>query len=155
MDASSVKPKFDKKKWREKKYNNKVQVKHWEDKKKVILKSKLQRQLKKDPAKVVKSPHSSIPVSQPNENEMQQHPRLSRVKLAQAEFQKKQEEKRKFNEDRLKKKEGIAKALENYKKKKSENFRLLSKKTKKGQPVMKGRMQLLFEQVKKTVEGPR
>ncbi|KAF6211302.1 hypothetical protein GE061_014419 [Apolygus lucorum] len=155
MDATSVKPKFDKKKWREKKYNNKVQVKQWEEKKKIILKSKLQRQLKKDQVKVINSPHSSVPQSQLNQNSTTQHPRLSRVKLAQNEFLKKQEEKQKLNEERLKKKEGITKALDNYKKKKSENFRILSKKTKKGQPVMKGRMQLLFEQVKKTVGGSR
>jgi hypothetical protein len=38
-------------------------------------------------------------------------------------------------------------ALDNYKKKKTERFKMLSKKTRKGQPVMAGRMQLLLEKI--------
>jgi len=40
-------------------------------------------------------------------------------------------------------------ALEAYKKKKMEKFKVLSKKTRRGQPVMAGRMQLLLEKIQK------
>ncbi|BES94367.1 rRNA processing [Nesidiocoris tenuis] len=150
MDQQS-KPKFDKKKWREKKYDRKVQAKDREDKQKFILKQKLQRQLKKE------NP-SAYPLFNPDdlrsgaESSYQEKPRkLSQIKMAQLEYKKKQETKQKMREQRLKKKEEIAQALQNYRLKKLETNKVLNKKTKRGQPLMKGRMQLLFEKVKQTV----
>lgn len=42
--------------------------------------------------------------------------------------------------------------MEQYKKKKAEKFKKLSKKTKLGQPVMKERLHLLLEEIKEKVE---
>ena len=41
------------------------------------------------------------------------------------------------------------KAIEEYKRKKAEKFKEISKKTRKGQPVMAGRMKLLLDKIQK------
>lgn len=41
-------------------------------------------------------------------------------------------------------------ALRNYKEKKMRNFKVLSKKTRKGQPVMKGRIEMLLEKIQRS-----
>lgn len=55
-------------------------------------------------------------------------------------MQKKDEKKKRYLEKKA--------ALETYKNKKAERFKVLSKKNKKGQPVMAGRMEILYEKIK-------
>ena len=40
-------------------------------------------------------------------------------------------------------------ALKKYREKKTEHFKKLSQKTKKGQPLMKGRLEILLEKIQK------
>lgn len=61
------------------------------------------------------------------------------------------ENKKQKREEKLKKKKEIQEALERYKQRKAEVYKKLSKKTKKGQPLMKERLELMLEKVKKCV----
>ncbi|GBN50292.1 hypothetical protein AVEN_160191-1 [Araneus ventricosus] len=58
------------------------------------------------------------------------------------------EERKQIKEAKRKEKE---EALRKYAEKKRENFRKLSQKTKWGQPVMRGRMEILLERIQKSV----
>lgn len=69
---------------------------------------------------------------------------------AKREYQRKQEEKKKRIEEAIRVKAERAEALRNYKEKKMRNFKVLSKKTRKGQPVMKGRIEMLLEKIQRT-----
>ena len=72
-------------------------------------------------------------------------------KAAQLEIKRRKGERKQLLEENKKKKMEMEQAIANYKKKKAEKFKKLSKKTKYGQPVMKDRLQLLFEEIKKKV----
>lgn len=54
-------------------------------------------------------------------------------------------------EEIIRKKEERNKALKKYKEKKIHAFKALSKKTKKGQPVMKGRIEMLLEKIQESL----
>lgn len=70
---------------------------------------------------------------------------------AKKEFLKKKQEKQRKREEFLKVKQEREEALKKYKEKKIQNYKKLSQKTQKGQPVMKGRMELLLEKIQKSV----
>ena len=72
---------------------------------------------------------------------------IKQTKLEYERRQKKAEKAQKRDEQRaryLEKQE----AIKAYKKKKAERFKVLSKKTKRGQPIMAGRMEMLLEKIK-------
>lgn len=69
---------------------------------------------------------------------------------AKQEYQQKQEEKRKRGEDAVRIKAEREEALRNYREKKMRNFKVLSKKTRKGQPVMRGRIEMLLERIQQS-----
>ncbi|GFT64482.1 hypothetical protein NPIL_210081 [Nephila pilipes] len=60
------------------------------------------------------------------------------------------EERKQIKEAKRKERE---EAITRYKEKKLENFKKLSQRTKRGQPVMKGRLEILLEKIKKTVNN--
>lgn len=67
--------------------------------------------------------------------------------------------KQKVLSEKLKKKEEIKRkqlekeeALKKYKEKRAETYKKLCKKTKKGQPVMKDRMELLLQKIQSTIK---
>ena len=66
-----------------------------------------------------------------------------KLRQKQAEKKQKEEEKKRRFLER-------AEALKAYKEKKAERFKTLSKKTRRGQPVMAGRMEMLLEKIKQT-----
>lgn len=68
------------------------------------------------------------------------------------ERRKKQAEKRQKEEDRKEKFLKRKEALQNYKEQKSKKFKVLSRKTSKGQPLMSGRMEMLLEKIKATTD---
>lgn len=72
-------------------------------------------------------------------------------KKAHLEYQRLQEEKKKRKEELARKKAERDEALRIYKEKKTEKFKTLSRKTKKGQPIMKNRMEMLLEQIQKSI----
>lgn len=69
---------------------------------------------------------------------------------AKQEYQRKQEEKKKRREEALRVKAEREEALKKYKEKKLRNFKVLSKKTRKGQPVMKGRIEMLLDKIQQS-----
>lgn len=70
---------------------------------------------------------------------------------AKKEYQRKQEEEKKRKEDAIRVKAEREEALRNYRDKKMRNFKVLSKRTKKGQPVMKGRIEMLLEKIQQSM----
>lgn len=70
---------------------------------------------------------------------------------AKQEYKRKLEEKKMKWEDAKRRKEEREEALKKYKEKKIRNFKMLSKRTKKGQPVMKGRIELLLEKIQQSL----
>lgn len=72
-------------------------------------------------------------------------------KKAHLEYQRLQEEKKKRKEELVRKKAERDEALRVYREKKTEKFKTLSRKTKKGQPIMKNRMEMLLEQIQKSM----
>lgn len=70
---------------------------------------------------------------------------------AKQEYRRKVDEKKKRIEEAARTKAEREEALKNYKEKKIRNFKVLSKKTKKGQPVMKGRIEMLLERIQQSV----
>lgn len=71
---------------------------------------------------------------------------------AKQDFQrrKKQAEKKQKADERKQKFLEKQEAMKNYKSKKAEKFKILSKKNSKGQPLMAGRMEMLLEKIKAT-----
>lgn len=89
------------------------------------------------------------------------HPDIvERLKQKEKPFWKAKQELNRLKEDKKAKKEAAAKAKEEkaqalaaYKQNKAEKFKKLSKKTRKGQPVMKDRMQMLLENIQKNIHS--
>lgn len=77
--------------------------------------------------------------------------RLNPHKEALERYKQIQEEKKARNFEVLRKKEEIRQALEEYKQKKKYKNKKLGKKTRKGQPVMKERLELLLEKIQANV----
>lgn len=78
--------------------------------------------------------------------------RVNAYQAAQSEFKRLQEEKEKKRDEIKRKKEEMKQALDKYHKIKLDKFKKMSKKTKRGQPVMKDRMQMLYEKVQNIVK---
>lgn len=70
---------------------------------------------------------------------------------ARQEYRWKQEEEKKRREDAVRVKTEREEALRNYREKKMRNFKVLSKRTRKGQPIMKGRTEMLLEKIQRSV----
>ncbi|GLV39868.1 hypothetical protein CBL_08068 [Carabus blaptoides fortunei] len=71
----------------------------------------------------------------------------SAFKKARLEFERLKQEKLAKREEYLKKKAEKAEAMNEYRKKKNEKYKKLNKKTKRGQPVMKDRLEMLLEKI--------
>jgi uncharacterized damage-inducible protein DinB len=74
-------------------------------------------------------------------------PRPTAYQKAVEEYKHKQEEKAAKLKEAQKRREERSQALARYHAKKAEVFRKLSMKTKKGQPVMKGRLEILLHKL--------
>ena len=72
---------------------------------------------------------------------------------AREEFLKKKNEKQEKQEELLRIKNEREEAIKKYREKKMEVYKKLSKKTKKGQPIMRERMQLLFEKIQQSMQN--
>lgn len=157
--SETIKKPFDKKKWRTKKYSNKYKIEQWEDKRRKAVLRSYYKDLKQ-------SSSSNKPTSEeigsdqnikqkrqfedndPNQAQPSKIPKKdSTSKKAHLEFLRIKEEKKKHKEETLKKKEEKKKAIEMSRKKKMEKFKRLNKRNKKGQPIMKDRIELLLEKL--------
>ncbi|XP_059482204.1 thyroid transcription factor 1-associated protein 26 [Neocloeon triangulifer] len=151
---------FDKKKWRERKFSHKFKVQQFEERRKKKVMRNYYKELKHiqgkpllDPAAITSDSDEAKNVSSEQQNQhSQKMPPSGKVSTSQRvrqEFERiRQQKEDKKKELEMKKAEKEQKLLE-YKAKKAERFRKLSKKTKKGQPVMKDRLEMLLEKIQK------
>ncbi|XP_022818622.1 thyroid transcription factor 1-associated protein 26 homolog [Spodoptera litura] len=173
LEVNKEKKPFDKKAYRLKKYSKKYKLEQWEEQRKKRLLREYHKDIKNDPtvgsykAKTFDEDAPDAPqtagkyvrhpdlIEKENVKETEKSPTVTKVKKdpyhkAKEQFNKvKQEKQEKQQEIERIKKEKMQK-LEEYKKKKNDRFKKLSKKTKKGQPVMTGRLELLLEKIQKT-----
>ncbi|XP_048778772.1 thyroid transcription factor 1-associated protein 26-like [Ostrea edulis] len=68
---------------------------------------------------------------------------------AHHEYKQRKKEKERKKKEALKKKQSIDTAMEKYNKKKQSDYKLLCKRTSRGQPVMKHQIEYLLEKIKK------
>lgn len=157
-DLEEKKP-FDKKTYRLKKYSKKYKLQQWEEKRKQRLMREYQKEVKKESMAGTYKPKlfDEDTIDSSNTGRFVKHPDLIEKENLQTKkdpFQKAKEEYKKVKQSKLEKKQEFEKIkeekkqkLEEYKRKKQERFKKLSKKTKKGQPVMTGRLELLLEKI--------
>lgn len=161
-EVNKEKKQFNKKRWRELHYSTKKKgkfllaikvefffsifkffflVEQWDEVRKKSLIKKYHKELKKSGI--------NVPVNTQPTNLNREEKKHSALQLAQEKYKKIQEEKQRRKEELQRQKEERQAALEAYKKQKAMKFKKLSQKTRKGQPVMKGRMELLLEKIQK------
>ncbi|XP_029163143.1 thyroid transcription factor 1-associated protein 26 homolog [Nylanderia fulva] len=144
-----VEKKFDKKKYRLQKYSNKYKIDQWEEKRKKAVLRGFYKELAKDQ----QNSQSSSLNKPKNTNEISNSKSKSYAFYkAKQEYKRKQEDKKRRIEDAIRVKAEREEALRKYKEKKLQNFRVLSRKTRKGQPVMKGRIEMLLEKIQQSVK---
>ncbi|XP_015121298.1 thyroid transcription factor 1-associated protein 26 homolog [Diachasma alloeum] len=152
-DANEQKTKkpFDKKAYRLKKYSNKYKVEQWEDRRKKAVLRGFYKDLERDNKNASPKP-LLIPSDNPEEENKETQPKKKRNAFhsAKLEFQRKQEEKKQKEAEMLRVKAEREEALQKYKQKRMENYKKLSKKTRRGQPVMKDRLEMLLEKIQQT-----
>ncbi|KAI5639204.1 rRNA processing domain-containing protein [Phthorimaea operculella] len=167
-DEKPEKKPFDKKTYRLKKYSKKYKLEQWEEQRKKKLKREYEKSMKKDPMMGSYKPVSfdeDITDSNQDVGKFVRHPDLieneepaiqENQQTKRDPFKKAKEQYNKVKQDKLQKQQEIEQAreekrkkLQEYKRKKQERFKKLSKKTKKGQPMMKGRLELMLEKIQK------
>ncbi|KAH0954519.1 hypothetical protein HN011_000247 [Eciton burchellii] len=141
---------FDKKKYRLQKYSNKYKVNQWEERNKKAALREFYKDLKKE--NFNQRPLNSEGTSK---NEVTDEVTSKRKDYAfykaKQEYQYRLNEKKKRIEKAAQVKAEREEALKKYKEKKTRNSKILSMKTKKGQPLMKGRIELLLEKIQQSV----
>ncbi|XP_063542544.1 uncharacterized protein LOC134751119 [Cydia strobilella] len=165
-DNSDDKKPFDKKTYRLKKYSKKYKLEQWEEQRKKRLLRNLQKDLKSDEGAGTYKPKTfdeDVTDGQDVTGRFVKHPDLiEKENVEKMEKEKKKpilsarERHEKMKQVKLEKQQQVQKAIEEkkqkmqeYKKIKQEKFKKLSRKTKKGQPVMTGRLELLLENIQK------
>ncbi|XP_043269456.1 rRNA-processing protein FYV7 isoform X1 [Venturia canescens] len=149
-NSTAQKKPFDKKKYRLQKYSNKYKVDQWEDRRKKAVLRNFYKDLRKEQGTI---PDTLKLLKKPEDGSVENRSSVKKKSpffAAKEEFRKKKAEKQAKKELLLKSKEERAEALNKYKEKKKETYKKLSKKTKKGQPVMKDRLEMLLEKIKQS-----
>ncbi|CAI6351819.1 unnamed protein product [Macrosiphum euphorbiae] len=144
--VEKTKKPFDKKKWRTKKYSNKQKLQDWDERRKKAVIRDYYKELNKSGTE---RPLNTLNDEDTNLTKQQKRPNPH--KEAQERYNQIQEEKKARRFEASKKKEEIRLALEEYKQKKKLKNKKLGKKTRKGQPVMKERLELLLEKIQASV----
>jgi len=156
LENQSKKP-FDKVAWRKKKYSHGHKVDQWREKQKMSMARSYHKMLKKEEKKslyVKGEGQKRNPNLQPigekkslvdtKENCMKPKSGFSKAKRK---YEEKIMAKQKRKEELIKRQEEKLEAIRKYKEKKALKMKALTSKTKRGQPVMAGRMELLLEQI--------
>lgn len=153
---------FDKKAYRLKKYSKKYKLEQWEEKRKKKLLYDYHKTIKNDPMLGSYKPKSfdedNTDANDHAIGKFVRHPDLIEekkvekgkkdpYKKAKEHLEKVKQEKLQKQQEKEKSKLEKAQKLQEYKKKKQDRFKKLSKKTKRGQPVMTGRLELLLEKI--------
>ncbi|XP_044744874.1 thyroid transcription factor 1-associated protein 26 homolog [Coccinella septempunctata] len=178
QEETSKRP-FDKKQWRLKKYSNKYKVDKWKETRKKEILNQYHKVAKKidnkglDIQKIYErydkedsdldemnpvnsfTVKTSQPETAPHDEGISEKPK-SPKKLGKTsrktKLQEIEEEKERRRQEYLKKQAEREEALKLMRKKKAERYRRLNKRTKKGQPIMKDRMEMLYEQVQRVCQ---
>ncbi|XP_050575545.1 thyroid transcription factor 1-associated protein 26 [Bombus affinis] len=146
--ASNGKKPFNKKKYRLQKYSNKYKVNQWEQRRKKAVLRGFYRQIGKDQQQNLKK--FAYEVNDQYGHEKQQK-RISAFHKARQEFLDKKNEERKQEEEAFQVRAEREEALKKYKEKRMQTYKQLSRKTKKGQPVMNVRLEMLLEKIQQQV----
>lgn len=99
------------------------------------------------PEPMAASQKESLPISNRMRKKMERKTSYQKTK---EEFERIREKRRKKKEEYLKNKQQREEAIQKYKQKKMETFRMLSKKTKKGQPNLNLQMEYLLQKIQGT-----
>ena len=142
-DVKDKKP-FNKRKWREKKYGHEHKVDQWKDKHKHAAKMKYKRLLKKEE----KTNPNFVKINKEN-NPMREKNKKTPSAFTKAvnKFEEQKSKKQQKEEALLRKQEEKKEAVKKYKEKKAERLKILNAKTKRGQPKMGGRIELLLAKI--------
>lgn len=157
---------FDKKLFRLKKYSKKYKLQQWEDQRKKTLLREYHRSLKgvNEPkwnvAKIYEEDDleseqiKADTVRNDNTVNDEEKPKQRKPFLKPHErFQKIKEEKQKKKEEMLQRQAEREKAIKQANKERYERNKKLSQKTKKGQPIMRYRMEMLLEKIEKSIKS--
>ena len=79
--------------------------------------------------------------------------RPNNLRRAKAAYKKKMEEKQQGQEEAVKRMEEAEAARKRYKEKRLHRFKKLNQKTKKGQPVMRGKIELMLEALQQETDA--
>ncbi|KAK2581097.1 hypothetical protein KPH14_007921 [Odynerus spinipes] len=141
---------FDKKQYRLKTYSNKYKVDQWQERRKRAVLRDYYKELQKDQSGKKKLSESKDDAKTENETSGAKK-KPSFFDITRKEYERKKEEKKRKKEEILRVKTEREEALRKYKEKKIKTYKKLSKKTKKGQPVMKDRIELLLEKIQQDI----
>jgi len=163
MGGPNEKKKFDKKAYRTKKYDNKAKLEDWKEKRKVSMQHKYKKMLKKEGKaahnvmEIYKQFESTNPAGSETpsglDNGTRQKKQSTKVikhsslNRAKQRFEEKKAAAARKQEEFQQKQKERAEALKKYRQKKDLRFKKLSAKTRKGQPLMGGRIELLLEKI--------
>ena len=134
---------FNKKKWREKKYGHGHKVDQWKDKHKLAAKMKYKRLLKKEE----KNNPNFVQHNKVIQSSREKNTKTSAFSKAVKKYDEQDFKKQLKKEEFLKKQEEKNEAVKKYKEKKAERLKVLNAKTKRGQPKMGGRIELLLAKI--------
>ena len=146
--VSNGKKPFNKKKYRLQKYSNKYKVNQWEQRRKKAVLRGFYKQIGKDQQQNLKK--FAYEANDQYGHEKQQK-RISAFHKARQEFLDKKNEERKQEEEAFQVRAEREEALKKYKEKRMQTYKQLSRKTRKGQPVMNVRLEMLLEKIQQQV----
>ncbi|KZC14356.1 PREDICTED: thyroid transcription factor 1-associated protein 26 homolog [Dufourea novaeangliae] len=149
-NRNNEKKPFDKKKYRTQKYSNKYKINQWEERRKKAILRDYYKELDKS-QRDSKKPLSLKDGDQDKNDKQMQVKKISAFHKAKKEFLRKKDEKRERKEEAMRVKSEREEALKKYKQKRMQTYKKLSKKTKKGQPVMKDRLEMLLEKIQQQI----
>lgn len=150
---AAVKKPFDKKQWRLQKYSKKHKIEEWEEKRRKFMTRRYNKELKKQPKFDVNKIYEETQNNKEEEEEeepnflLPENPKKRGKKSYASRIENLEDEREKARQEAERRRAEKKAALEAYKKKKHERNRILGKKTSKGQPLMKGRMELLLKEI--------
>jgi len=157
-DQIKTKKPFNKAEWRAKKYGHGHKVDQWRDKHKMSMARSYHKMLKKEEKKALhlKGGTSKNPNLEPIGDkrsfgtDMKAHTSKSGFSRAKNKFEEKIAQREKKKEEFIQRQKEKEEAIKKYKEKKAMKMKVLKAKTKRGQPVMAGRMELLLAQIEKS-----
>ncbi|XP_033196489.2 uncharacterized protein LOC117160124 [Bombus vancouverensis nearcticus] len=146
--VSNGKQPFNKKQYRLQKYSNKYKVSQWEQRRKKAVVREFYKQIGKDQQQNLKK----FAFEADDQNEHEKHQRkISAFHKARQEFLDRRNEQQRQEEKACRVKAEREEALKRYKEKRMQTYKQLSRKTRKGQPVMNVRIEMLLEKIQQQV----